>query len=78
MTALKKVISILISCFFIYLCIKDIPLDNLFKNIKFNIFLLLIAILLLFFINIIKAFRFKILLRNYKKKNLTFILGPFY
>ena len=72
----KKILSILISCFFIYLCLKDIPLKNLFNNIQFNIYLLIIAILLLFFINIIKAYRLKILLKNYKTKKFNFYLKP--
>jgi len=72
----KKILSILISCFFIYLCLKDIPLNNLFNNIQFNIYLLFIAILLLFLINILKAYRFKILLKNYKKKKFHFYFKP--
>ena len=72
----KKIISILISCFFIYLCLKDIPLKNLFNNIQFNIYLLIIAILLLFFINIIKAYRLKVLLKYYKTKKFNFYLKP--
>ncbi|MAR64569.1 MAG: hypothetical protein CMB83_01370 [Flammeovirgaceae bacterium] len=76
MTILKKILSILVSCFFIFLCLKDIPLDNLFNNIKFNFPLLLIAILLLFLINIVKAYRLKILLKNYKKKKFNFYLKP--
>ena len=76
MTTLKKILSILVSCFFIFLCLKDIPLDNLFNNIKFNFPLLLIAILLLFLINIVKAYRLKILLKNYKKKKFNFYLKP--
>ncbi len=76
MTILKKILSILVSCFFIFLCLKDIPLDNLFNNIKFNFPLLLIAILLLFLINILKAYRLKILLKNYKKKKFNFYLKP--
>tara|TARA_A100000164_G_scaffold380727_1_gene429291 strand:- start:2476 stop:3453 length:978 start_codon:yes stop_codon:yes gene_type:complete len=75
-TILKKILSILVSCFFIFLCLKDIPLDNLFNNIKFNFPLLLIAILLLFLINILKAYRLKILLKNYKKKKFNFYLKP--
>tara|TARA_Y200000002_G_scaffold338147_1_gene307326 strand:+ start:2024 stop:3001 length:978 start_codon:yes stop_codon:yes gene_type:complete len=75
-TILKKILSILVSCFFIFLCLKDIPLDNLFNNIKFNFPLLLIAILLLFLINIVKAYRLKILLKNYKKKKFNFYLKP--
>ena len=76
MTILKKILSILVSCFFIFLCLKDIPLDNLFNNIKLNFSLLLIAILLLFLINIVKAYRLKILLKNYKKKKFNFYLKP--
>tara|TARA_B100001250_G_scaffold414263_1_gene451595 strand:+ start:2547 stop:3524 length:978 start_codon:yes stop_codon:yes gene_type:complete len=72
----KKIISILVSCFFIYLCLKDIPLKNLFNNIQFNIYLLIIAILLLFFINIIKAYRLKVLLKYYKTKKFNFYLKP--
>ena len=76
MTILKKILSILVSCFFIFLCLKDIPLDNLFNNIKLNFSLLFIAILLLFLINIVKAYRLKILLKNYKKKKFNFYLKP--
>ena len=72
----KKILSILISCFFIYLCLKDIPLKNLFNNIQFNIYLIIIAILLLFFINIIKAYSLKVLLKNYKTKKFNFYLKP--
>ena len=76
MNFLKKIVSILISIFFIYLCIKDIPINSLFKNIQFNLGLLIFAIILLFLINILKAFRLKILLKNYKNKKLEFYLKP--
>lgn len=76
MTFLKKAISILISCFFIYLCLKDIPLKNLFDKIDYNINLLLSALFLLFLINIVKSLRLKILLRNYKKKKFHFYFRP--
>ena len=72
----KKIISISISCFFIYLCLKDIPLKNLFENIKFSYLTLFFAVILLFFINILKAYRLKILLKNYKKKKFKFYLRP--
>jgi uncharacterized protein (TIRG00374 family) len=73
---LKKIISILISIFFIALCLKDIPLNSLLKNVNYNINILIIAIILLFLINIIKSFRLKILLQNYKKKNFYFYFKP--
>ena len=76
MRIFKKIISILISCFFIYLCLKDIPLNNLFDSISYNLKILLIALLLLFLINILKAYRFKILLKNYKKKKFHFYFRP--
>lgn len=76
MNSIKKVISILISIFFIYLCLKDIPINNLFENIQFNLVLLIPAITLLYLINILKAFRLKILLTKYKKKKLQSYLKP--
>ena len=76
MTFLKKTISILISCFFIYLCLKDIPLKNLFDKVDYNINLLLSALFLLYLINIVKSLRLKILLRNYKKKKFHFYFRP--
>ena len=72
----KKIISILISCFFIYLCIKDIPIKNLLKGISYNLNILLLATLLLFLINFLKAFRLKVLLKNYKKTDFNFYLKP--
>tara|TARA_A100001011_G_scaffold395214_1_gene489553 strand:+ start:16 stop:975 length:960 start_codon:yes stop_codon:yes gene_type:complete len=75
-TILKKILSILVSCFFIFLCLKDIPLNALFNNVSYNINLLLFAILLLFLINILKAFRLKILLKNYQTKKFNFYLRP--
>ena len=76
MNFFKKIISILISIFFIYLCLNEIPVNSLFKNIQFNLRLLIFAIILLFLINILKAFRLKILLKITKIKNLYFILKP--
>lgn len=76
MNFFKKIVSILISVFFIYLCINDIPINSLFKNIQFYLGLLIFAIILLFLINILKAFRLKILLTNYKNKKLEFYLKP--
>ena len=76
MKIFKKILSILISCFFIYLCLKDIPINNLFDNINYNLNVLFIAILLLFLINILKAYRLKILLKNYKKKKFHFYFKP--
>ena len=76
MKILKKILSISISCFFIYLCLKDIPLKNLFNSINFNLNLLILAIILLFLINILKALRLKILLRNYKIQKFNFYFKP--
>jgi len=73
---LKKVISIFISIFFIFLCLKDIPLNSLLKNVNYNINILIIAIILLFLINIIKSFRLKILLQNYKKRDFYSYFKP--
>ena len=64
MKIFKKILSISISCFFIYLCLKDIPLKNLFNSVNFNLELLIFAISLLFLINILKAARLRILLKN--------------
>lgn len=72
----SKVLSLCISIFFIYLCLKDIPLKNLFKDIYFNLNLLIYGLILIFFVNILKALRFKILLSKYKKKNLNFYIKP--
>ena len=74
MNFFKKIISILISIFFIYLCLKDIPITNLFENIQFNLGFLILAIILLYLINILKAFRLKILLKSYKKKRINLYL----
>ena len=76
MKIFKKILSISISCFFIYLCLKDIPLENLFNSINFNLSLLILAIILLFLINILKALRLKILLRNYKTQKFYFYFKP--
>ena len=74
MKILKKILSISISCFFIYLCLKDIPLKNLFNSINFNLNLLIFAIYL-FLINFLKAARLRLLMKNIKKENLIFILN---
>lgn len=76
MIKFKKIISILISCFFIYLCLKDIPLKNLFENLKFNSLSLFFAIFFLYIINFLKAHRLQILLKNYKKKKFNHYLRP--
>ncbi len=76
MINIKKILSILISLFFIYLCIKDIPLKNLFNSINFNLGLLILAIILLFLINILKAARLRLLMKNYKKRQFNFYLRP--
>ena len=72
----KKIISIFISIFFIYLCLKDIPLNTLLKDVDYNLDILIIAVLLLFLINIIKSIRLRILLKYYKKKNFSYYLRP--
>ena len=74
MKFLKKIVPISISFFFIYLCFKDISFKNLFANLNFNIWLLIYGVLLLFFINYLKAYRFKILLKNYSNKSIKFYL----
>jgi hypothetical protein len=71
---LSKVISLLVSIFFIFLCIKDIPIKILIEKISFRADLILIAILFLYLINFLKAYRFKFLLSNYKKKKLSFYI----
>jgi uncharacterized membrane protein YbhN (UPF0104 family) len=72
----KKIASISISIFFIYLCLKDIPLNTLLIDVDYNLNILIIAILILFLINIIKSIRLKILLQNFKKKNFSFYFKP--
>ena len=76
MINIKKILSILISLFFIYLCIKDIPLKNLFNYINFNLNLLIFATISLFLINILKAARLRLLMKNYKKRQFNFYLRP--
>ena len=76
MNFFKKIASISISIFFIYLCLKDIPLNTLLKDVDYNLNILIIAILILFLINIIKSIRLKILLQNFKKKNFSFYFKP--
>ena len=76
MINIKKILSILISLFFIYLCIKDIPLKNLFNSINFNLNLLIFATISLFLINILKAARLRLLMKNYKKRQFNFYLRP--
>ncbi len=58
------------------MCLKDIPLKNLFENLKFNSYSLFFAIFLLFVINFLKAQRLKILLKNYKRKKFNLYLKP--
>ena len=58
------------------MCLKDIPLKNLFENLKFNSYALFFAIFLLYVINFLKAQRLKILLKNYKRKKFNFYLKP--
>ena len=55
---------------------KDIPLKNLFENLKFNSYSLFFAIFLLFVINFLKAQRLKILLKKYKRKKFNLYLKP--
>ncbi len=76
MKILKKILSISISCFFIYLCLKDIPLKNLFNSINFNLNLLIFAIISLFLINFLKAARLRLLMKNYKKRQFNFYFRP--
>tara|TARA_Y200000002_G_scaffold197374_1_gene163014 strand:+ start:91 stop:1056 length:966 start_codon:yes stop_codon:yes gene_type:complete len=75
-TIFKKIICISISAFFIFLCLKDIPLKNLFDKINYNLNLLLIAIFLLYLVNILKALRLKVLLNNYQKKKFQIYFKP--
>tara|TARA_E500000178_G_scaffold356368_1_gene433743 strand:- start:3227 stop:4177 length:951 start_codon:yes stop_codon:yes gene_type:complete len=76
MKILKKILSISISCFFIYLCLKDIPLRNLFNSINFNLNFLIFAIISLFLINFLKAARLRLLMKNYKKRQFNFYFRP--
>lgn len=76
MKILKKILSISISCFFIYLCLKDIPLNNLFNSINFNLNLLIFAIISLFLINFLKAARLRLLMKNYEKRQFSFYFRP--
>ena len=78
MNFFKKIASISISIFFIYLCLKDIPLNTLLKDVDYDLNILIIAILILFLINIIKSVRLKILLQNFKKKIFPFTLNQYY
>jgi len=56
--------------------LKDIPLKNLFENLRFNSYSLFFAIFLLYVINFLKAQRLKILLKNYKRKKFNLYLKP--
>ena len=73
---MKKIISLSVSIFFIYLCIKDIPLKILFSEINLRTDFIFLSVLLLYFVNILKAYRFKYLLSNYKKKKFSIYLKP--
>ena len=73
---MKKIISLSVSIFFIYLCIKDIPLKILFSEINLRTDLIFLSVLLLYFVNILKAYRLKYILSNYKKKKFSFYLKP--
>jgi hypothetical protein len=73
---LTKIISLSVSIFFIYLCIKDIPLKMLLSEINLRIDLIFLSVLLLYFVNILKAYRLKYLLNNYKKKKFRFYFKP--
>ena len=70
-------ISFLISILFLYLSIKDIKFSDLFnQHIKINYLFILLASFLLYISIYIKAYRLKVLLKNYKKLKLSIYTKP--
>ncbi len=74
---LSTIISFFISFLFLYLSVKDINLSDLFnQKIKVNYFYLFLASVILYLSIYIKAFRLKILLKNYKQLSLNTYTKP--
>ena len=70
-------ISLFISFLFLYLSLKDINFSDLFnQKIGLNYFYIFLASIILYFSIYIKAYRLKILLKNYKQLNLRTYTKP--
>ncbi len=73
----STIVSFFISFLFLYLSIKDINFSDLFnQKIKLNYFYIFLASVILYFSIYIKAYRLKILLRNYRQFNLNTYTKP--
>jgi uncharacterized protein (TIRG00374 family) len=73
----STVVSFLISILFLYLSVKDINLSDLFNHqIKVNYLYLFLTSAILYLTIYIKAFRLKVLLKNYRQLNLDTYTKP--
>ena len=73
----STIISFFISFLFLYLSVKDIALGDLFnQKIKLNYSYIFLASIILYFSIFIKAYRLKILLKNYRQLNLSTYTKP--
>ena len=73
----STVVSFLISILFLYLSVKDINLSDLFNHqIKVNYLYLFLTSAILYLTIYIKAFRLKVLLKNYRQLNLDTYTNP--
>ena len=73
----STIISFFISFLFLYLSVKDISLGDLFnQKIKLNYSYIFLASVILYFSIFIKAYRLKILLKNYRQLNLSTYTKP--